>query len=396
MKPDILHVQMLGQFSFAYAGKQISCSSNRSKLTWNILAYLLCNRGKLIPAEELISVVWKQENDNPAGAMRTAIHRARAILGEVIENSAQIVVSKSGGYMWNPKVEMVLDTDAFDRLVAALVRNPENTETYLAALKLYEGKFLPLQSAEAWAMPLQNYYQNVYKSLIDGVVPLLEQEGRYSEGVAVCRKALESDPYSETIRQHLMRFLLVVGDRLEVVRIYEEMSKLLLSTFGVMPDRESRALYRQALQTDKRSSVVTPEEAMEQLNEQDTIDGAMVCDYDFFRILYQSQARSIVRTGHVIHTVLLTLKPKTEKEVSEKSLALAMENLEKLMVMVLRKGDVITRCSASQFLLMLPSANYENSGMVCRRIVAHFEKKYPHTPVCVDTYIQAMIPSTRS
>ena len=92
----------------------------------------------------------------------------------------------------------------------------------------------------------------------------------------------------------------------------------------------------------------------------------------------------------------LTLKPRTEKEVSEKSMSLAMDNFEKLMARVLRKGDVITRCSASQFLLMLPSANYENSGMVCRRVVSAFERKYPHAPVCVDVYIQALSPSTQS
>ena len=396
MNPEILHVNMFGQFSLSCADKQISCNGNRSKLIWNILAYLLYHRGELISAEELISKVWKQENDNPAGAMRTAIHRARAMLSEVVEDASRILVSKSGGYMWNSDVAMETDTDAFDRLVAQLESGEGDTQTYLDALELYRGKFLPMHSSDLWVMPIQTYYHNVYMSLIDAVVPLLERDGRHGEGVEICRKALEIDPLSETVCQYLMRFLLVVGDRQEVVRIYEDMSKLLLSTFGIMPDQESRALYRQALQTDKRNSIITPEEAMEQLNEQGTIEGALVCDYDFFRVLYQAQARSIVRTGHVIHTALLTLKPKTEKEVSEKSLALAMDNLEKLMVMVLRKGDVITRCSASQFLLMLPSANYENSGMVCRRIIAHFEKKYPHTPVCVDSYIQAMSPSTRS
>mgnify|MGYP006967368648 CR=1 FL=1 len=33
---------------------------------------------------------------------------------------------------------------------------------------------------------------------------------------------------------------------------------------------------------------------------------------------------------------------------------------------------------------------YENSGMVCRRVVSAFERKYPHAPVSVDAYIQAL------
>ena len=398
MKSDVLYVNMFGKLSLTYGAKQISCNSNKSKLIWNILAYLLCHRGEFVSADELISAIWKQEkNDNPAGAMRTAIHRARTMLGELAEDaSVQFLIFKKGGYMWNPDVNMVVDTDEFDRLVTVLQEGNGGTDTYLAALNLYEGKFLPIQASEMWVMPIQAYYQNVYEALVDRVVPLLEAEGRHSEGIELCRKALQIDPYSEKINQYLMRFLLVEDDRQEVVRVYEEMSKLLLSTFGVMPDQESRALYREALHTDTRSSVVAPEVMMEQLSEQGEINGALVCDYDFFRMMYQSQARSIVRSGQVIHTVLLTLKPRTKREVSDKSIALAMDNLEKHMSQALRKGDVITRCSASQFILMLPSANYENSCKVCQRFIASFERKYPHSPIYVDYCVQALAPSTKS
>ena len=95
--------------------------------------------------------------------------------------------------------------------------------------------------------------------------------------------------------QHLMRFLLAMDKRKEVVTVYEDMSKLLLSTFGVMPDQESRALYREALQT-VTSRVLAPEMMMEQLTESGEIKSALICDYDFFRMLYQAQARMIART----------------------------------------------------------------------------------------------------
>ena len=236
----------------------------------------------------------------------------------------------------------------------------------------------------------------MYESLIDRVVLALERENRFAEGVAICNRALQIDPYSEKIYQYLMRFLLVTDERQEVVRVYEEMSKLLLSTFGILPDQESRTLYREALNSVQNGTVVSPEAAQERLCEQGEISGALVCDYDFFKMLYQAQARAIVRSGLVIHTALLTLKNRNRREVSPRSLALAMDNLEKHLTGALRKGDVITRCSASQFMIMLPSANYENSCKVCQRFISSFEKKYPHSPIYVDYYVQALIPSTRS
>ena len=398
MKQEILKVQMLGQFTLTYGDRQIGCNSNRSKLIWNILAYLLCHRGELVSSEELISIIWKQEkNDNPASAMRTAIHRARTMLADLTEDpSLQLLISRNGGYMWNPEANVSVDVEEFSRLAAAVNAEGDTLDACMAALALYEGKFLPMQASEIWVMPVQAYYHNVYESLLDRVLPVLEKENRGLEGIAICNKALQIDPYSEKIYQYLMRFLLTADERQEVIRVYEEMSKLLLSTFGIMPDQESRALYREALASVRSGAAVSPEAAREQLCEQGEIDGALVCDYDFFKMLYQAQARTIVRSGQVIHTALLTLKSRSKREVSAKSMALAMDNLEKHLRASLRKGDVITRCSSSQFVIMLPSANYENSCKVCQRFIASFSKKYPHSPIYVDYDVQALLPSTRS
>lgn len=399
MKQNVVYVNMLGDFTLTYGDKQLVCS-NRSKLIWNIMAYLLCHRGEFISSDTLISAIWKSEkNDNPSGAMRTAIHRARSVLSELTaDEDCKLLISKNGGYAWNPDVDVVMDTDLFEKTLTELSGNgtPEELQTCLSALELYNGKFLTALSSELWVLPLQAYYHNLYETAVERVLPELEREGRHAEGVELCRKTLQIDPYSEKMYQYLMRFLLVLDDRQEVIRVYEQMSKLLLSTFGVMPDQESRSLYREAIQSTAVNMSITPETLQDQLREQEEICGALICDFDFFKMLYQAQARTLVRSGAVVHTALLTLKSRNKKEASAKSVSLAMDNLEKHMHSALRKGDVITRCSASQFIVMLPSANYENSCKVCQRCITVFERKHPHSPVYVDYYVQPLIPSTKS
>ena len=71
-----------------------------------------------------------------------------------------------------------------------------------------------------------------------------------------------------------------------------------------------------------------------------------------------------------------------------------MENLQELLRRSLRRGDVISRCSASQYVVMLPMANYENSCMVCERIERAFFRRYPHTPARLDYAVQPLEPST--
>ena len=388
-------MQMFGDLSLTYGEKRISCQGSRSRLTWNILAYLLIRRGEVVPSDELISILGKQEkNDDPSSAMRTAIHRVRALLSDL--GDLRFLVHKNGGYMWDPEVETVVDTDTFEELAERIGGSADEVSACLAALDVYIGKFLPQQSSELWVMPLQTYYHNMYEALVDGAVPLLEARGDHSGCIRLCDRALAIDAYSEKLYQHRMRSLLSVGDRQAVIQTYEQMSKLFLNTFGIMPDQESRALYREALSTGSRGGAISPETAQEQLTEQGQIDRALICDLDLFKMLYQAQARTIVRSGQVIHTALLSLKPRDKREVSDRSIAIAMDNLEEHMSAALRKGDVIARCSASQFMVMLPSANYENSCMVCRRIIKAFEKRYPHSPIYVDYHVRQIVPSTRS
>ena len=245
-------------------------------------------------------------------------------------------------------------------------------------------------------MPIQTHYHNLYQSVIDKAVPLLEKMGAYDEGILMCRKALQIEHFAEKNYQYLMRFLLMADNRQEVIKVYEDMSKLLLSTFGIMPDQESRALYREALFAVNNNHIVAPEIALEQLREKDEIKGAFVCDYDFFKILYRAHARSVMRSGLAIHTAILTLKSKDGTELPKETLSAVMDRFEKHLSLSLRKGDVITRCSSSQFIIMLLSATYESSVKVCDRFITSFGKKYPRTHVSIDSYVQVLTPSTES
>jgi len=59
----------------------------------------------------------------------------------------------------------------------------------------------------------------------------------------------------------------------------------------------------------------------------------------------------------------------------------------------LRQGDVVTRCSISQMILMLPQANYENSCAVCQRIIKAFQRQYPHSPAEIHYSVQPLEPA---
>ena len=188
-----------------------------------------------------------------------------------------------------------------------------------------------------------------------------------------------------------MRCQIATGNRAGAQLSYEEMSEVLFSNFGVMPSDESRAIYREATRSTDGQSL--PAGIMrEMLQEPEGSKGALFCEYDFFRLLYQAQARSIVRSGDTVHIALLSLHGIGKKELARRSLDRAMENLKELIISNLRQGDVVTQCSVSQFIVMLPQANYENSCMVCDRLVRAFSRQYPHSPASIHFTVQPMEP----
>ena len=76
--------------------------------------------------------------------------------------------------------------------------------------------------------------------------------------------------------------------------------------------------------------------------------------------------------------------------LARRSLDPAMNNLQVLVQNNLRRGDVIARCSISQYIILLPQANYENSRMVADRLVSAFYRRYPHSPARLRYTVQPL------
>ena len=170
-------------------------------------------------------------------------------------------------------------------------------ENYMQALELYQGDFLSSSPPNPWVVPIAAYFHNLYTQTVLETLPLLEAQNRLTAAVSLCRKAVALEPYNETLYRHLLQELLSMGDNQGAITVYEEMSELLFSNFGIMPSEDLRELHRKAARTvnDRAVSMST---VQEQLREPDGPPGALICEYDFFKILYHAEARSILRSGN--------------------------------------------------------------------------------------------------
>lgn len=395
MNGPTLQVQMLGQFTLRYGDRTISDSDDRSRRVWSLLAYMLYNHGRSFAQEELIHLYWSngEKSADPGNALKSIFHRIRAALDKLQPGLGRLLIRrKAGRYFWNNVIPLSLDVEDFEaHFHAAEAAGDDDVRLaeYQAALALYTGDPLPRMTDEIWTIPIVAYYHSLYTRTAAGAIELLEKQERTAEAVALCHQAIHIEPYQEDLYEHLMRGLLRTGDMKGTMSVYEEMSELLFAHFGVMPSETLRTLYRQATRT-VNDRTLTMDEVCSQLAEPAPHGGAMVCEYDFFKILYRSEVRSIARNGHSANICLLSVSGKDGEMLARRSLDPAMNNLQVLVQNNLRRGDVIARCSISQYIILLPQANYENSRMVADRLVSAFYRRYPHSPARLRYTVQPL------
>ena len=397
---DRLQVNMLGGFSIHWNEKSLDDNSNRMRKVWLLLAYLIYTRNNK-SAQQNYPALFQDgdsaEAGDSTGRLKALLYRVRGMLNQLWDGAGhQLILHQNGHYSWNTNIPLQLDVEEFDQLCAK-IGNTKDDDTCLnlclQALSLYRGDLLPKLAMESWVMPISVYYHQLYLNTAERALSLLEERTRWKEVAEIALQALKLEPYSESLYQHLMRSRLAMGDRTGTVAAYEELSELLFSVFGIMPSEESRQLYRKASQ-EINSSAIPIAAVREQLKEPSGAKGAVFCDYDFFKLLYQVQARAIIRSGEVIHIALLSLHGYGQKALSRRSLDLAMANLRQVVLDHLRQGDVVTQCSPSQFVLMLPQANYENSCAVCQRLIRIFNREYPHSPAAIRCSVHPLEPMT--
>ncbi len=392
---ETIAIQMLGDFTLRCGENTISDSGNRAKKLWSMLAYLLCHRDRPVPPQSLIDLMWGEDSAsaNPENVLRITLHRLRAQLDLLYPGAGrELILRRDGGYLWNTEIPIALDYEEFENLC----RPASNQEQYLQnlqkALSLYRGSFLPRQSSEMWAIPISTHMQNLFLQASLEAAELLSQRDRHSEAAAICRRAAQWEPYHEVLHQKLMQELSAAGDPKGAAAVYETLSRRLFDDFGIRPSEDTRQAYRASAHSPE-DRTLPMDEVLEHIQEAEVVYGAMECDYDYFKILCFSESRAMERSGNVTHIALVNLVSDPEKPLTKRAADNAMKLLGTHLCKSLRRGDTVSRCSVSQYIIMLPNANYENSCMVCRRILNAFHREHPHLSAKINFLVQPLSPS---
>ena len=378
-----LQISMLGGFSLSYPdGTAIDYQSNRSNKLWMVLAYLLTHRGKQITQDELIEILWPNEDiDNPANTLKTLRHRLCSMLDALGGMPGKEMIRYNHGiYAWNAEIDCVLDIDQFSTYCALAEQEQDAAQKasyYLNALEYYNGDFLPRLSSELWVMSNHAYYHAEYLRVVKKCIALLRTENRYYEIITVCQKAVTIEPYDEDLHRELIDALVRTGAKQSALSHYEKVKELFYQEFGLNLSEDLVELYKQII--DETNDAQMDLSFIASRLQEDMVPGAFYCEYALFKEIYRLMTRMMERSGQSAYLCLVSVTDKNGKRiVNTKKQNEAVGRLRTAIQFSLRRGDVFTRYSVSQYLILLSSINYENTEMVLNRITDKFKHDNPN------------------
>lgn len=390
---NIIRVSMFGGCSLTCEGKTIDSKNVHSKRIWTLLEYFITYRYKAVTHDELIELLYPNgKSDTPLSALKTQIHRTRNALNELgFIDGKDIILQCSGGYIWNPDIPLEVDVESFESLVneAATLDADKDTQLQLRlnAINLYKGDFLPDAAMETWAVSITTYYRYLYMNNVIFALEELFERNRCSEVISYAQKAIAIDPYEERLYYYLLLALANTNQIIAAKTQYEKMTKLFYSEFGTTPSTDLQAIYKKLSKSDngveKDLGIIKSH-----MKEESEKRGAFYCEYEFFKDIYRLEIRSAVRKGLPIHICLINVGGKDGTALSKKTQDTVMNKLSESIRYSLRGGDIFSRYSISQYVILLPQANYENSVIVLERILKKFRQDNSHSPASITYTLQ--------
>ncbi len=373
-------VTMLGGFRIRVDGNVLTDEINRSQKLWNVLCYLIAHRERTVPQSEFIELFWPEENSaNPTNALKTLLYRVRSLLEPLFGEGLEPILSQRGAYAWNPAIACEMDVDRFE----LLCRRAQDTALpaqkrmalYEEAAEMYRGDYLPKLANQMWVVPISAHYHALYLEAVKEYADLLEHAEKFETMAELCTRASQLDPLDESLHTLIVRALLRQGKDSAALSHYEKATDLLYRNLGVRPSEELRALYREIMDVEERLET-NLEVIQANLREAAQRPGAFVCEYGFFKEAYRLEARRSARSGACVHIALVTVSLPDGGVPPLGVLNTTMDQLLEVLVHNLRRGDVVSKYSGAQYVVMLPAANFEDSTMVVERIVNAFYRQH--------------------
>ena len=207
-----------------------------------ILKYLICERDRVVQAEEIAEALWPFSGRAALSSVRHFIHALRDKLepGRLPRAPSPFVVTVRGGYAINRR-SVRIDADTFTEAARGGLDAAERGEDGVAAellelaMSLYRGDLLEDEPYAEWAMAERDRLRELATNSVRTLARLALARSDRDAAVKQLGRLAEFEPFDSDVHRELLRVLLAAGRRSEARRRYSTFRARLAKEFETEP-----------------------------------------------------------------------------------------------------------------------------------------------------------------
>jgi len=354
---DVVSFYGLGSFYLDFNGAVVDGSDWVSRRALYLLMYLAVQRDKTANSEELIEVFWPESDPEDA---KSKLYNTVYLLRKSLEKDGlpkDFIESVSGGYEINSSYETWSDWSYFEENVKNLLLDGNDEICVLEVenlFLLYRGDFFPALKYEGWTEVYREKLREYYLNLIEILTEKLYEKQRYRDTVNYLHKGIEYDPYRENFYLLYIKALVKLGRIAEAINSYKKCEKILKDELNVLPGQELKEEYHRIKLSRDISGRIK-----ESMDDNLLIkEGAMRCDLDVFRKVYELELRQVKRINKSFTLITINFE--------DVKLNVSFEEIVNKISKSLRLGDVVSNVN-KKIHVILHNMSLVDSGIIMRR-----------------------------
>ncbi|MBR0702849.1 alpha/beta fold hydrolase [Bradyrhizobium diazoefficiens] len=188
-----------------------------------------------VAREIMATLLWPETpRETGLARLRRLLHRVELTLGQAVFETDRTSLR------WSPDVELKLDSRLFEDAC--------DRSAFEQACLIYRGDFLAgfapgdCPEFDDWAFFRREALRGRLVHALERLVQDKNEAGDHFAATAHAQRLVELDPLSEVYGRHLIRSLLLSGDRSAAERHHAALTRRLRDELGVAPEAETEAL----------------------------------------------------------------------------------------------------------------------------------------------------------
>ena len=376
-------INMLGQFSISVNGQYLQLGDNNKANFLKLIEVIYLHHETGIAKRQLIDDVFGyKELLDENNSLNNLLHQARTQLKKSGMPGKRYIEGKKGIYYPEHVEDYTFSCDFtnFRNLVKKAhdaIELEEKASLYEQACLLYRGELLPDFAIENWVIIESIRLKESYDELVRFLGGFYREKKNYDHLYQLYAQAARIYPESGWQIQ-LIDALILKKQTKDAYELYNKTARYYLDELEVpLPDELIQCYARiyEELKVvsedigDIQADILKRDAALKNGEEPESRTGSYYCAYASFIDVYHVLRRNMARRGSSIFMMLCTLVDYEGKPIQNpEKLNARSEALKQALYEGLRQGDVFTKYSSSQYLLLLIGTKKEDCNIIYQRL----------------------------